>query len=35
MFYVDLEGDVESEAFRPVLDELHKKIDYFKILGAY
>ena len=35
MFYVDLEGDVESEAFKPVLNKLLEKIDYIKILGAY
>ena len=35
MFYVDLEGDVESEAFKPVLKKLREKTDYVKILGSY
>jgi prephenate dehydratase len=35
MFYVDVEADAESEAFRPVLDVLNEKTDYLKILGSY
>jgi prephenate dehydratase len=35
MFYVDLEADVESEAFKPILEILKAKTDYLKILGSY
>jgi prephenate dehydratase len=35
MFYADLESDVESESFKPILDALEKKTDYLKILGSY
>jgi len=35
MFYVDLEADIESPAFKPVLDELKKRTDYLRILGSY
>ena len=35
MFYVDIETDSESETFRPLLDLLNEKTDYFKILGSY
>jgi len=35
MFYVDIETDSESETFKPVLDLLNEKTDYFKILGSY
>jgi len=35
MFYVDIEAEVESESFRPVLDLLKEKTDYLKILGSY
>jgi len=35
MFYVDLEGDIEADAFKPVLEKLREKTDYVKILGAY
>jgi prephenate dehydratase len=35
MFYVDLEADIESEALRPVLDELEEKTDYLRVLGSY
>ncbi len=35
MFYVDIEVDVESETFRPILDLLKEKTDYLKILGSY
>ena len=35
MFYVDLEADVESEAFKPILEMLKAKTDYLKILGSY
>ena len=35
MFYVDLEADAESDAFKPMLDLLDDKTDYLKILGSY
>lgn len=35
MFYVDLEADVESDAFQPILDQLMSRTDYLKILGSY
>ncbi len=35
MFYVDLEADAQSEAFKPILDVLEAKTDYLKILGSY
>jgi prephenate dehydratase len=35
MFYVDLEEDVESPAFEPVLLSLEEHTDYLKILGSY
>jgi prephenate dehydratase len=35
MFYVDLEADAESDAFKPILDLLDEKTDYLKILGSY
>jgi 3-deoxy-7-phosphoheptulonate synthase len=35
MFYVDLEGDIEDAAFKPVLEKLREKTDYVKILGSY
>ncbi len=35
MFYVDLEGDVESPGFVPVLKELEENTDFLKILGSY
>ena len=35
MFYVDLEADIESPSFKPVLDELEKRTDYLRILGSY
>jgi len=35
MFYIDLEGDVDSPAFAPVLTQLKEKTDYFKVLGSY
>jgi 3-deoxy-7-phosphoheptulonate synthase len=35
MFYVDLEADIESETFKPVLDALVEKTEYLKILGSY
>ena len=35
MFYVDLEAEVESEAFKPTLDLLDDKTDYLKVLGSY
>jgi len=35
MFYVDIEADIESPAFKPVLDELEKRTDYLRVLGSY
>jgi prephenate dehydratase len=35
MFYVDLEADVESDTFKPILAALAEKTDYLKILGSY
>jgi 3-deoxy-7-phosphoheptulonate synthase len=35
MFYVDIEADIESASFKPVLDELENKTDYLRILGSY
>jgi len=35
MFYVDLEADIESPDFKPVLDELKEKTDYLRVLGSY
>ncbi len=35
MFYADLEADVRSAAFAPILEELKNKTDFFKILGTY
>ncbi len=35
MFYIDIQADVESDSFKPVLDALGKKTDYLKILGSY
>lgn len=35
MFYVDLEADVESDVFKPILNVLKEKTDYLKILGSY
>jgi 3-deoxy-7-phosphoheptulonate synthase len=35
MFYVDLEADVGCETFKPILDALKEKTEYFKILGSY
>jgi len=35
IFYVDLEADIESPSFKPVLDELEKKTDYLRVLGSY
>lgn len=35
MFYVDLEADVESDAFKPVVGVLKEKTDYLRILGCY
>ena len=31
----NIETDSEAETFRPVLDLLNEKTDYFKILGSY
>lgn len=35
MFYVDLEADVESASFKPILNALKEKTEYLKILGSY
>jgi hypothetical protein len=35
MFYVDLEEDVESPDFEPVLQALAETTDYLKVLGSY
>ncbi|MBU0986194.1 MAG: prephenate dehydratase, partial [Proteobacteria bacterium] len=35
MFYVDLEADAESEALKPILDQVAGKADYLKVLGSY
>lgn len=35
MFYVDVEADVESDAFGPVLKVLEEKTDFLRVLGCY
>ena len=35
MFYADLEADVRSAAFAPILEKLKCRTDYLKILGSY
>jgi len=35
MFYVDFEADAESEEFKPILEVIDEKTDYFKLLGSY
>ena len=35
MFYVDVEADVESDSFKPVLRRLEENTDYLRILGSY
>ncbi len=35
MFYADLEADVRSATFAPILEEVKSKTDFFKILGTY
>ncbi len=35
MFYVDLEADIKSPKFEPVLNELKEHVDYLKVLGRY
>lgn len=35
MFYLDFEADAESEAFKPILEELESKTEFLKILGCY
>jgi hypothetical protein len=35
MFYADLEADVRSAKFSPVLDELKSKTDFLKVIGSY
>lgn len=35
MFYADLEADVRSIEFVPILSELKSKTDFFKVIGSY
>ena len=35
MFYADLEADVRSAEFSPILDDLKSKTDFLKVLGSY
>ena len=35
MFYADLEADVRSADFAPILENLKARTDFFKILGTY
>lgn len=35
MFYVDLEADIESDSFKPILSALEENTDYLRILGSY
>ena len=35
MFYADIEGDVHTEGFVPLMDNIAKKTDFLKILGSY
>ena len=35
LFYADIEVDIEDPQYRPLLDELKKKTEFFKILGSY
>ena len=35
MFYVDIEADIESASYKPVLDQLEKNTDYLRVLGSY
>jgi 3-deoxy-7-phosphoheptulonate synthase len=35
MFYIDLEGDIDSETLAPVLKQLKEKTDFLKVLGSY
>ncbi len=35
MFYIDMEGDIESQALAPVLKQLQGKTDFLKVLGSY
>ncbi|MFH1077622.1 MAG: 3-deoxy-7-phosphoheptulonate synthase [Pseudomonadota bacterium] len=35
MFYVDVEGDVYSKAFQPILDQLRAHTEFLKVLGSY
>ena len=35
MFYVDLEGDVESNELAAVMEELTEKTEYLRVLGTY
>jgi 3-deoxy-7-phosphoheptulonate synthase len=35
LFYADIEHDISDPAFRPALEELRKRTEFFKILGSY
>ncbi|MFZ3046871.1 MAG: 3-deoxy-7-phosphoheptulonate synthase, partial [Desulfatirhabdiaceae bacterium] len=35
MFYADLEADVRSVEFSPILDDLKSRTDFLKVLGSY
>jgi 3-deoxy-7-phosphoheptulonate synthase len=35
MFYADVEADVTTPAFGPVLDSIRQKTDFLKVLGSY
>lgn len=35
LFYVDVEADAESEAFRPILEGLRERTDFLALLGSY
>lgn len=35
MFYADVEADVEAETFKPILNRMIERTDFFKIIGSY
>jgi 3-deoxy-7-phosphoheptulonate synthase len=35
MFYADVEADVSSASFEPVLESIREKTDFLRVLGAY
>jgi prephenate dehydratase len=35
MFYADVEADVETQTFKPIIDQLIEKTDFLKILGSF